>query len=227
MRILVVGNEVGRRDHAPGRMPHPHQRLRSAGHQRAGVDLLLIPQFEPAGLQCLGDIDGGAWRRLGRQQLRDAGAQARRAERRLQRGQHGDVVFLANLPDGFYHNRVRLTDDENLAAEVFPDNGLEDLADIDPVDTHAEHDQVRLLRLQHACQIAGLTAFAGHEAEILESVGKEQSQVLFAVDDAGSRCQFPVPEVRCARMFAKLTCSIARPPDRYPGASGTSALRSQ
>jgi hypothetical protein len=99
-------------------MPHPDQRLRAARHQRAGVDLLLVPQFEPAGLQGLGDIDGRAWRRLGRQQLRDAGAQARRAERRLQRGQHGNTVFFANLPDRLYHNRVGLTDDEDLAAEI-------------------------------------------------------------------------------------------------------------
>ena len=216
MRILVVGNEIGRRDHAPGGMPHPDQRLRSARHQRAGVDLLLVPQFEPAGLQGLGDIDGGAWRRLGRQQLRDAGAQARRAERRLQRGQHGNAVFVANLPDRLYHNRVGLTDDEDLAAEILADNDLENFADIDAVDTYAEHDQVRLLRLQHACQIAGLTAFAGHEAEILESVGKEQTKVLFAVDDAGSGRQLPMPEVRCARMFAKVDLLHAALPTDTP-----------
>ena len=59
------------------------------------------------------------------------------------------------------------------------------------------------LACSNARQIAGLTAFAGHEAEILESVGKEQSEVLFAVDDAGSGRQLPMPEVRCARMLAK------------------------
>jgi hypothetical protein len=179
-------------------MPHPDQCFRPAGDQRADVDLLLIPQFEPAGLQGLGDIDGGTWRRLGRQQRRDAGAQARRAERRLQRGQHGNVVFFANLPDRLYHDRVGLTDDEDLAAEISADDHLENFTDIDPVDTYAEHDQVRLLRLQHGCQIAGLTAFAGDEAEILESVGKEQTKVLFAVDDAGPGRQPPVPEMRCA-----------------------------
>ena len=85
-----------------------------------------------------------------------------------------------------------------LPPKFLADNDLENFADIDAVDTHAEHDQVRLLGLQHACQIAGLTAFAGHEAEILESVGKEQTKVLFAVDDAGPRRQLPMPEVRCA-----------------------------
>src|SRR5205823_11404503 len=148
--------------------------------------------------------DGGAWRRLGRQQLGDAGTQARRAERRLQRGQHGNIVFFANLPDGLYHDRVGLTDDEDLAAEILADDCFENFADIEPVDTYAEHDQVRLLRLQYARQIAGLTAFAGHEAEILESVGKEQTKVLFAVDDAGSGRQLPVPEMRCARILAKI-----------------------
>jgi hypothetical protein len=77
------------------------------------------------------------------------------------------------LPDGLHHDGIGLPDDENLAAEIFSDNGFENFADIDAVDTHAEHDQVRLLRLQHARQFAGLTAFAGHEAEILERVGKE------------------------------------------------------
>ena len=197
-------------------MPHPDQRFRTARRQRAGVDLLLIPQFEPAGLQGLGDIDGGAWRRLGRQQLGDAGAQARRAERRLQRGQHGNAVFVANLPDRLYHDRVGLTDDEDLAAEISADNDLENFADIDPVDTHAEHDQVGLLGLQEACQIAGLTAFAGHEAEILERVGKEQTKVLFAVDDAGPGRQLPMPEMRCARMFAEVDLLHAALPTDTP-----------
>jgi hypothetical protein len=120
-----------------------------------------------------------------------------------------------------------LTDDEDLAAEILADNDLENFADIDPVDTYAEHDQVRLLGLQDACQIAGLTAFTGDEAEILESVGKEQSKVLFAVDHACSGRQLPVPEVRCAYIPVKVDLLHGRPPNRYPGASGTSALRSQ
>ena len=66
---------------------------------------------------------------------------------------------------------------------------------IDAVDTHAEHEQVRLVAMQHSSQIAGLTAFAGDEAKILECVRKEQSKVFFAVDDAGARRQLPVPEV--------------------------------
>ena len=109
-----------------------------------------------------------------------------------------------------------LTDDEDLAAEILADNDLENFADIDPVDTHAEHDQVRLLGLQHACQIASLTAFAGDEAEILERVGKEQTKVLFAVDDAGSGRQLPMPEVRCARMFAEVDLLHAALPTDTP-----------
>jgi hypothetical protein len=81
-----------------------------------------------------------------------------------------------------------------LPPKFFRTMALENFADIDPVDAHAEHDQVRLLRLQHAGQIAGLTAFAGDEAEILERVGKKQAKVLFAVDDAGSRRQLSMPE---------------------------------
>jgi hypothetical protein len=109
-----------------------------------------------------------------------------------------------------------LTDDEDLAAEILADNDLENFADIDAVDTYAEHDQARLLRLQHACQIASLTAFAGHEAEILESVGKEQTKVLFAVDDAGSGRQLPMPEVSCARIFAKVDLLHGAPPTDTP-----------
>jgi hypothetical protein len=109
-----------------------------------------------------------------------------------------------------------LTNDEDLAAEIFPDNDLDNFADIDAVDTHAEYDQVRLLRLQHARQVAGLTAFAGHEAEILESVGKEQTKVLFAVDDAGSGRKLPMPEVSCARIIANVDLLHAALPTDTP-----------
>ena len=109
-----------------------------------------------------------------------------------------------------------MTDDENLAAEILADNGFENFADIDAVDAHAEHDQVRLLRLQHACQIAGLTAFAGHEAEILERVGKKQAKVLLAIDDAGSGRQLSMPEIRCARIFAKVDLLHAPPSQQIP-----------
>src|SRR5207237_10698626 len=104
----------------------------------------------------------------------------------------------------------------DLAAEILADDCFENFADIDPVDTYAEHDQVRLLRLQYARQIAGLTAFAGHEAEILESVGKEQTKVLFAVDDAGSGRQLPVPEMSCARIIAKVDLLHAALPTDTP-----------
>ena len=36
MRILVVGNEIGRRHHAPRGMPHPDQRLRAARRPACG-----------------------------------------------------------------------------------------------------------------------------------------------------------------------------------------------
>ena len=111
----------------------------------------------------------------------------------------------------------RLTDDENLAAEVFPDHDLENFADLDPVDTHAEHDQVRLLGVQHSGQIAGLTAFAGDETEILERVGKEHSKVFFAVDDAGARRQLPMPEMGRRAHPREVDLTHLALPHRYPG----------
>src|SRR5437879_10102251 len=66
MRILVISNEISRWNDAPGGMSHPHQRLRTARNQGACIDLLLIPQFEPAGLQRLGHVYCRARSRFGR-----------------------------------------------------------------------------------------------------------------------------------------------------------------
>ena len=77
------------------------------------------------------------------------------------------------MPDGLYHNRLRLADDEDLAGEVFPDHRLENVAGLDPVGAHTEHEQIRLVDIKHSGQVAGLTAFAGDESKILECVGKE------------------------------------------------------
>ena len=71
--------------------------------------------------------------------------------------------------------------------------------------------QVRLLRVQHPGQIAGLTAFAGDEAEILESVGEEGSKVLLAVGDAGPRHHLSMPETARARMLVRVDVVHAPP----------------
>jgi hypothetical protein len=43
IRIVFLRDEIGRRDHAPVWMPHPHQRFGTAADQGAGIDLLLVP----------------------------------------------------------------------------------------------------------------------------------------------------------------------------------------
>ena len=125
-----------------------------------------------------------------------------------------DAVFLANLPDGPYHDRLRLTDDEDLAAEVFPDHGLENVAGLDPVGAHTEHEQIRLVDVKHAGQVAGLTAFAGDESKIIECVRQEQSKVFLAVDDAGARRQLAVPERTGVHIPVKVDLTHLRPPTR-------------
>jgi len=148
----------------------------------------------------------GPWRRFGRQQLRDAGHAGLAAPKRcLQRGQHGNIVFFANLPDRLYHNRVGLTDDEDLAAEILSDNDLENFADIDPVDTHAEHDQVGLVGLQHARQIAGLTAFRrSTKPRSSRASERKQTKVLFCCQRRRLLASASgAPKMRCARILAK------------------------
>ena len=51
MRVVVFGNEIGRWDHAPGRMPHPDQRFRTAGSacgRRSSADTT-VRASRPAG----------------------------------------------------------------------------------------------------------------------------------------------------------------------------------
>jgi hypothetical protein len=103
------------------------------------------------------------------------------------------------LPHGLYHNRLPRADNKHLAAEAFVDKRLENFSDVDPVDGHPEH------------QVAGPTAFAGDETEILERFGKECSQMLLAVGNAGPRHHLAMPEPGMTRGLVKLDVAHVSP----------------
>ena len=53
-------------------MADPHQSLSALRQQRARVDLVLVPQFDPAELERLGDVDDGVGRLAGGEERSDA-----------------------------------------------------------------------------------------------------------------------------------------------------------
>src|SRR6516162_5228966 len=75
MRITVIWYEISRRDNPPARMPDADKRFGATQAERGGVDLRLVPQFDPAFAQCFCNIDWGVRRRLAGQERGNAVAQ--------------------------------------------------------------------------------------------------------------------------------------------------------
>jgi hypothetical protein len=78
-----------------------------------------------------------------------------------------------------------LTDDENFAAEMLRDENLENVRQSRSREKTHRGRQDLVLLAPECGQLAGLTALAGDETEILESFGKKGPKVLFAIGDAG------------------------------------------
>jgi len=84
------------------------------------------------------------------------------------------------------------------------------------------------MHVQHRSQLSGLTAFAGDETKILESIGKEGTKVLFAIGDASAGHDLSVAEACGSRVFFGIDLIHARPPQQiiccskksYIGAAG-------
>jgi hypothetical protein len=83
------------------------------------------------------------------------------------------------------------------------------------------------LQVENSGQLAGVAAFAGDEAEILESVGKKGAKVLFAVGDTGSRRHLSMTESGASRVLFWIDVIHAAPLQRMCACSGTSAQWSQ
>src|SRR6266404_4372261 len=68
MRIAVIRDEVRWRNDSPGWMMDSDKGLGTAGSERPQVDLRLVPQFKPAGVERFRDINRGTRRRLRRRE---------------------------------------------------------------------------------------------------------------------------------------------------------------
>ena len=145
-------------------------------------------------MQCLRHVDRRARRRFLREKHGNALAQCLCGERRGERRQHCDAVFLANLLHRLDDDRLAGADGENLAAELSAHQDFKNFAGLDSIDRHPENNEIRKLGLEYHPQFVGLCAFAGYEAEIFKHVGEECSKVLLAVRDAGPRRHLPPPE---------------------------------
>lgn len=128
------------------------------------------------------------------QQHGDSLAQAFSGERRGERWQHSDAVFLADLPYRLDDDRLAGANDENLAAELPVHQGFENFASLDPIDRHAENDKVGELIFEDGIELVSLSAFAGYEAEIFKDIGEEQAEVFLAIRNASTRRNFSTPK---------------------------------
>ena len=145
-------------------------------------------------MQCLGHVHRRARCRFLGEQRRHSLAQGAGAERRGERRQHRQAVFLADLLHRLDDDRLAGADGENLAAELPAHQDFKNFAGLDSVDRHSENDEIRKLGLEYRRQVIGLGAFAGYEAEIFKHVGQECAKVFLAVRNAGPRRHLPASE---------------------------------
>jgi hypothetical protein len=122
-------------------------------------------------------------------------------ERRGERRQHCEAVFLANLPYRSHDGRLARADGENLAAELPAHEDFKNFAGLDAIDRESENDEIRKLGPEYRPQFIGFRAFAGYEAEIFKYVGQECPKVLLAVRDAGTGRHLSSSESRASRQI--------------------------
>ena len=184
-------------------MPHPDQRFCAAWHQCAGVDLLLVPQLKPAGLEGFGDVYRRAWRRLARKQHGNAVSQAIRSERRWQDRQQRQPEFGAELPGRGGQHRVAQTDRKDLSIEAGGGQQFQDRLRLGPFGREAEHDEVGSLGFKDLFQVGRLGAFEGDETKFLQRVGQKCADMPFAICDTSARRQSSLSKRRRSRHYPK------------------------
>ena len=177
-------------------MAHADQGFSAARREGMDVDLLLIPEFQPACLERFGNVDRRTRRCLLRQQRDNAGAQAVRAERRRQRRQHCDSCFLSELMQCVHNDRIPRADQQNLAVEQFGDEDSQNVSRLDTVVRHAEHDEIGQLMLQQQRQLGGCRAFAGNESKFVERFAQECPNMPLRIDNAGAGRHLALSECR-------------------------------
>ncbi len=134
---------------------------RAARDQWARVDLVLVPQFQPAGFQRFGDASTGALGGLvGGQEPGDAGAQALGAERR---GRLGCITSPSSWPS--WRIAATIGDAAGPSTRTSPSNDFAArqvstrLASI-PSGRQPQHHQVDVLLGKPGIQLARIPAFA-------------------------------------------------------------------
>lgn len=138
-------------------------------------------------MQCLCYMDRRARYWLVREKHGNSLGQRTGGEWRGERQQHCEAVFFANLSHCLDDDQFARADGQNLAAEFPAHKDFENPANLDPVNRHADNNEIRKLSLQYLPQFVGPCTFTGDEAEIVKDVGEECSKVPFAVYNAGTR----------------------------------------
>ena len=186
MRVAVVGNEAGRRHDAEDRMTHADERLGAAQGEQADVDLGLVPELEPARPQRLGDVDRGRHRRLERDEAGDARAELVAAIGRGEDRQHGKAAILA-APLRRHHRQVGIADQQDAAGEMvvgqMADHGL----GFEVGGGGRDQDEIGHVGVEERPEGVDGTAFAGHEAELLQRLAQEPADVGLGREHAGTR----------------------------------------
>ena len=197
MRIAVIRDKVRWRNNSPGRMTDSNEGLGTARSERPPVDLRLVPQFKPAGVERLRDVNRGTRRRLGR---RERGQDAKKAFVPIGGGeqrQHDKTERLAQFLSRFDHCRVWPADQQDLARIVTQGECCQELMGEDAAPRKPDHNQIKKSLVEVPAQLIRFRRLANDITKFFQSVAQERAHVPVAVADASGPRHFSSTERSC------------------------------
>ncbi len=161
-----------RRDDAPGGVTHADEGFRATRRKRVRVDFLLVPQFQPAGLERLRTSTAGLG---GAFTGSNAATLARKPSALNGVASSGSIPRPDSSPScrtAFYDDRVPRADQEHLAAEQPPNESFQDLSCRHAVMRHPEHHQIGLVQIQQC----GSSSTAAHSLAMKPSSSRARRE---------------------------------------------------
>jgi hypothetical protein len=146
----------------------------------------LIPQLEPASAHGLGEVDERLQRRF-RQQYGDAVAQAFVGKGREQRRQYGHAESFSQALDLIYCGRITLGDRQDHAGEIPIREHPQGVACRERSGHQPEKNEVWRSCVEGRVQVVLLCALICGEAELLQGLPEELSNVMLSISNADVR----------------------------------------
>jgi hypothetical protein len=135
----------------------------------------------------LRQIDRRGRRLVDGQERDNAVAQITIAKRRGEHGEHDKAEILSQISNGHNRWQIARTKQQDLAIEFHVRKQIQYFGTFDSTCRQAKDNEVRQMCVEHRTQFAGPRALADEKSEFFQSLRKECSNVLLAVDDANGR----------------------------------------